>query len=552
MRRDDVEHALAALASEVPAPTADAASLIARGRRRVLRQRVVIIAIAVAVLATAASVGAVANNDHERRVVAPAPTTSTVPEVTTATSTTTTPATVPVAPAVPAQLAFASTTEGWICDDPFEYTTDAFQTVFEHVDIPTPATSATPDYNQQALCAAAPGGNAWLLRGSGNPGQPEIVRIRSGGSDVQIFPFTRIPRSTVESIGFVDADNGWALVAHEPAGAPAVSDLYRTRDGGATWSLLLRDAPVVGSLAFDTSDRGWAVSRKGAQLVATTDGGRTWREVTVPTPAPYSGLPLGVLSVHVRGSIIVAFGGQPTGMLFSPFFDVSPDDGRTWSLRPGPRALPGTLPNAFDVADADHWALGWSNVLYVTDDGGKTWINRAQFAGVSEITDIALLDANVAFVSGIADPSSESTVVLRTIDSGDHWTTVDEQSPVGPPGNVASFPGGIIGCPTRPLTTAAPGDPPPGLVSAAIRDIRSERHYNPTVAHVYRVSAPAGGTFGSVFTFNVGSCGKTVVDNSWVVELYGPVGLGSGGSTAQAQVVLAHSADGWHVFGRYH
>src|SRR6478672_3447052 len=77
MRRDDVAHALDALASEVPAPTADAGSLIARGRRRIGRQRILIIGIAAAVIATAAGVGAAANRDDTPRIVAPVPTTPT-------------------------------------------------------------------------------------------------------------------------------------------------------------------------------------------------------------------------------------------------------------------------------------------------------------------------------------------------------------------------------------------------------------------------------------------------------------------------------------------
>src|SRR5438552_3979929 len=76
MRRDDVEHALDALASDAPAPTAHVSTLIARGRRRIVRQRVLVIGIAAAAIATVAGVGAVANNDHETRVVAPVPPTT--------------------------------------------------------------------------------------------------------------------------------------------------------------------------------------------------------------------------------------------------------------------------------------------------------------------------------------------------------------------------------------------------------------------------------------------------------------------------------------------
>jgi photosystem II stability/assembly factor-like uncharacterized protein len=532
MRRDDVESALDALASEVPAPVADAGSLIARGRRRIFRQRLLIGGIAAAAIATAAGVGAAANRDDTPRIVAPVPTTpptslSPPPEPTA------TPTPSEVGHAVPAPLAFASAHEGWICDDPFEYTTDAFDTGAAHVNIPT---AAYPAEGQVPLCAAAPGGNAWFVRASGAPGRPEIVRIRSGGDDVEVFPFT--PTPAVESISFVDADNGWAL-----AGSDDQHNLYRTRDGGATWSLLLRDAPIRGSLAFDTPDRGWAAAAAGARLVTTTDGGRTWREVAVPSPAPHRGLPLSIRGVRVRDDVIVVFGGQTTGNFLTPFFDVSTDGGRTWRRSPGPRALLKTLANNFDAADADHWAIGWSNYLYITDDAGTTWTESA-FAGVYQITDIAFLDANVAFVSGLGDELSQSAVVLKTADGGNHWTMVDEQSPIGPPGDVASVPGGIIGCPTRPLT---PGLPTNAIAQAALAYVKFP---NPSVSGVYRGNSGEG-DFARIFSFNVGSCGPDILDNIWVAYVHGVPNAGPGGSTARVTLALAHYEDGWHVFGRY-
>jgi hypothetical protein len=89
-------------------------------------------------------------------------------------------------------------------------------------------------------------------------------------------------------------------------------------------------------------------------------------------------------------------------------------------------------------------------------------------------------------------------------------------------------------------------------VAAAIDYVRTVRHWPPAnVAHVYRVGDNVP-SYGVVFTYNVGSCGHAVVNSSWVVELWGAPGSGNGGSTPQAQVVLAHYADGWHVFGFYH
>jgi len=49
-------------------------------------------------------------------------------------------------------------------------------------------------------------------------------------------------------------------------------------------------------------------------------------------------------------------------------------------------------------------------------------------------------------------PNDFASVVLGTTDGGQSWTMVTSQAPAEPPGGVAPIPGGIIGCPTRPLT----------------------------------------------------------------------------------------------------
>jgi hypothetical protein len=552
MRRDDVEHALDALASEAPAPSADARSLIARGRRRILRQRLTIVGIALAVIATAASVGAVASNHDARRIIA-------IPTTTTTRSdspTTTTPPTSNQV-AVPAQLAFPAGVAGWICGDRVSYSTsdfDPYRGETKDVVIPPNPSAASGDYPQDPLCAAAPGGNFWLVRDSSNEDRSEIVHvtIRPKGDETSVSPFNADPFGRVEALDFVDANHGWALVAYQSVN---FRTLYVTGDGGVNWSVLDQEAQIRSSLDFADTTHGWSISNNNpAKLATTSDGGRTWRDVDAPT-TNFGDYGARIEPVFADGNTVVAAGAVSTGDSEQPFFDVSTDGGRTWALRPGPNvAMPGSEPNDFSAADADRWALGFQNHLYITDDGGRTWFDQDQFAGIDSIVHVTRTTERTMFVSGYGDAAHTSTVVLGSINDGANWTTIDFSAPpmVGSGGPI-NWPGGIVGCPTRTITPAGPGDPPPGLVDAAFEYISLQGSFDPdTASAVYKVGDLHTGEFGDLFNYQLSSCPPASVANAWVVELNGKPGSGGGGSTPQAQVVLAHDADGWHVFGRYH
>ena len=73
-----------------------------------------------------------------------------------------------------------------------------------------------------------------------------------------------------------------------------------------------------------------------------------------------------------------------------------------------------------------------------------------------------------------------------------------------------------------------------------------------TIRHVYRVGEIPPLSYGDEFIFAVRPCGADVADQSWVVEMIGPPHSGPGGNAIQADVALAHYADGWHVFQRMH
>ena len=132
-----------------------------------------------------------------------------------------------------------------------------------------------------------------------------------------------------------------------------------------------------------------------------------------------------VVPALVRGNVVITYGAwdTDTGIQLRPFVDVSTDGGRTWSLRSGPAGVTvpgGAATRIFSAADADHWALASANRLYVTDNGGRTWTERAQFAGLSRIDYVTRASATAIFVSAVSDLSNQSTVVLGTIDAGDN------------------------------------------------------------------------------------------------------------------------------------
>ncbi len=544
MRRDDVRAALDVLASAVATPLADAASTVARGRRRIRRRRVTLAGIVglLAAITLVAGVIASADDSGAPRVTS-VPTTNrsihVVPQ-----TTTTTPQTRSAFP--PSPVAFASDTEGWVCGSrSFIHTTtgfDRYRNGTSSIVIPTATASERNEITQPPLCAVAPGGNVWLLRSPGSSSSPEVLHIRSTDRKVSTYPFAPIDQEFVTDLAFANEDDGWALVAPVHSLDRA---LYRTNDGGATWALLVAHVPIFGNLRFTGPDNGWATG--DSALMRTSDGGLTWQSVDTPVLPP-------VAPVLATVDTVVARGERSTGMMVQPFFDISVDGGTTWRLaRFSPDVqVPGTLPHPMVAADADHLALAVADRLYSSDDGGENWTLHNEFAGLQQIDYLAYPTPDVIVVSGIADPANGSTAVLASSDGGETWATVTfDAPPLEPDAPVVNWPGGIIGCPTHPLTPPPPGDPPAGLVSAAetYAGAGPDGWAVGSIA-TYRVGDTSKGQFGSLFKFHVESCGPATMGNAWVVELHSN-GIKGQAYIPRAYLALAHSTDGWHVFGRY-
>lgn len=243
-----------------------------------------------------------------------------------------------------------------------------------------------------------------------------------------------------DDIVFVDERTGWY--------GNGAGNVYRTRDGGDTWTRVLEQpGTFVRALGF-VDERVGVLGNVGVDyfpgvtdetlLYRTTDGGDTWEAVPLPEGAiPRGGICAiqvlretyvnhGVLDEHVR---LIAGGrvGGPAQLL------VSDDLGKTWSMRP----LPETAGMILDVhffdrrtgllASATSGDAAESHALVLrTEDGGHTWETVYASTRPYELSwKLAFPTDERGFVtiqSYDPDPEMSARYVARTDDGGRTWT----------------------------------------------------------------------------------------------------------------------------------
>jgi len=192
-------------------------------------------------------------------------------------------------------------------------------------------------------------------------------------------------QATIAEVNFLDANHAWVILTYLNGEDP-VYVLASSTDGGATWQteiLPLFDPGDVSAAAQDVhlerldEQTGWLVIKQSTSinfslgtLFRTSDGGRTWTRLDLPIGEPVS---------FVTDQVGWAAGGAAGNELYQ-----SQDGGATWQTRAFlPAGTPGQeqvyLPPKF--SDAGHGLLpvliaSGSNLrldLYITANGGQTW-----------------------------------------------------------------------------------------------------------------------------------------------------------------------------------
>jgi photosystem II stability/assembly factor-like uncharacterized protein len=244
-------------------------------------------------------------------------------------------------------VAFVDAQRGWVVGDGFIlHTTDGGTTWVQQTIPPWPADASQYGSpwsmfavsfvdamhgwavgNLGATLATADGGAHWVS-------QPSPA-YRSGGS--------------FGSVSFPDDEHGWAV------GGMGGEVAQSTSDGGQTW---VARNNIGYSVDFVDAAHGWA----GAQdaIRATTDGGTTWHDQSVPATKGSAYTRIHFVDLQ-HGWAVSADSGVV----------VTTDGGAHW------QALSGAPANTLDVSFVDPlhgWAVG--TVTAVTSDGGLTWTTQ--------------------------------------------------------------------------------------------------------------------------------------------------------------------------------
>jgi len=229
---------------------------------------------------------------------------------------------------------------------------------------------------------------------------------------------------------FVNAQDGWFLTSlHGGAAGSEDIVLYRSTDGGQTWSLV---ASSSGTLPFHgiKSGMGWISDTTGwitgsiaipnfVYLYRTQDGGVSWQPQSLPVP---SGQAVATTSPPVFFS--AAEGLLP--VTFNTGFGIyaTHDGGASWSTLTLPSGANGT----WDFLSMQQgWVVGASgNTLDETSDGGQHWTALTPTANFQAISQLDFVSAQQGWAISMANPSAPH--LLQTMDGGQTWVQVSSSS----------------------------------------------------------------------------------------------------------------------------
>ena len=265
------------------------------------------------------------------------------------------------------------------------------------------------------------------------PNSGSLYRTTDGGLT---WTYNEVPFSRGD-LNFLDANNGWVMsVLGAAAGSMGVS-VFQTSDGGATWDQTYTNDPNLAnagdSLPLGGQKSGFtALNMKTAwvygltyapgtvYLYRTEDGGANWAEQSLPLPQGVENAELSVEEIEFISPNFGFLTMRITSDIINLAVYISDDSGNTWSLTP--TLIPGA--GSSDFLSANEAVIYNGSQFYATRDAARTW---------SIIPPDVLFDESFAGMDFVnvssgwvitVDPTTNHRALYRTSDGGATWFPV--------------------------------------------------------------------------------------------------------------------------------
>ena len=238
----------------------------------------------------------------------------------------------------------------------------------------------------------------------------------------------------------------------------ATGGLWKSEDGGLTWTPVFDDQPVssIGAIAINQSNpsivwvgTGEATPRNsvgvGRGVYLTIDGGKTWEFLGLEKTEKISKILLNPDDPDVAyvGAMGTTWGENPERGVYK-----TEDAGKTWEkvlfvdekTGVADMAMDPQNPNKIMAAMWEHRRWPWffksggpGSGLYITVNGGKTWKKLTDKDGLpsGELGRIGVAFSTNKPEVVYALVEAEKSVLLRSSDGGFNWQVVNDQSDVG-------------------------------------------------------------------------------------------------------------------------
>lgn len=246
----------------------------------------------------------------------------------------------------------------------------------------------------------------------------------------------------IRSVHFVNSNNGWGIAGGtQPAGGWGIeipsmgAQIIVTSDGGRTWSSINSPADPQ-SICFSDAAHGWLTTEEGV-VYRSGNGGQSWTP-SLQMAAAQQGLPgKSRLECAAPSAAWVEFssGGAAAGNI--PYIVYATVNGSSWravmeeqmtmqQAAPGVPWGPGSYPGAFSVVDpndavfvGDTPPANRANVM-IASNGGASLQSTGSIPGPSETYDAAFVSTSNGWVLEVN--TSNQVVIERTTDGGYHWS----------------------------------------------------------------------------------------------------------------------------------